>query len=65
LDKSFVLSCLKRALSRQKPEIINSDQGGHFTNPDYIKLLKAALKSQWMERVNAWTTPELNGFSEP
>jgi transposase InsO family protein len=40
LDKSFVLSCLTRALSRQKPEIINSDQGGHFTNPDYIKLLE-------------------------
>ena len=40
LDKSFVLSCLKCALSRQKPEIINSDQGGHFTNPDYIKLLE-------------------------
>lgn len=40
LDNSFVLSCLKRALSRQKPEIINSDQGGHFTNPDYIKLLE-------------------------
>ena len=40
LDKSFVISCLKRALSRQKPEIINSDQGGHFTNPDYLKLLE-------------------------
>lgn len=42
LDKSFVLSCLKRALAKQKPEIINSDQGGHFTNPDYIKLLEDA-----------------------
>lgn len=40
LDKSFVLSCLKRALAKHKPEIINSDQGGHFTNPDYIKLLE-------------------------
>lgn len=40
LDKSFVLSCLKRALAKKKPEIINSDQGGHFTNPDYIKLLE-------------------------
>lgn len=40
LDKSFVLNCLKRAVSRHKPEIINSDQGGHFTNPDYIKLLE-------------------------
>jgi putative transposase len=40
LDKSFVLNCLTRALSRQKPEIINSDQGGHFTNPDYLCLLE-------------------------
>lgn len=42
LEKSFVLDCLKRALSNRKPEIINSDQGGHFTNPDYIKLLEEA-----------------------
>jgi putative transposase len=40
LDKSFVINCLKRALARQKPEIINSDQGGHFTNPDYCSLLE-------------------------
>jgi len=40
LEKSFVLNCLKRALSNRKPEIINSDQGGHFTNPDYIELLE-------------------------
>ncbi|ADY55099.1 transposase IS3/IS911 family protein [Syntrophobotulus glycolicus DSM 8271] len=42
LDKSFVLSCLKRAMSHRKPEIINSDQEGHFTNPDYILLLESA-----------------------
>ncbi len=40
LEKSFVLECLKRALKRQKPEIINSDQGGHFTNSKYIELLE-------------------------
>jgi putative transposase len=40
LDKGFVMSCLKRAISRCKPEIINSDQGSHFTNPDYINLLE-------------------------
>jgi putative transposase len=40
LDKSFVLNCLNRALGRHKPEIINSDQGGHFTNPDYCLLLE-------------------------
>lgn len=42
LDKSLVLACLKRALAGRKPEIINSDQGSHFTNPDYIKLLEDA-----------------------
>lgn len=41
LDKSFVLACLKRALARRRPEIINSDQGGHFTNPDYLNLLES------------------------
>jgi len=34
------MTCLKRAFSRCKPEIMNSDQGSHFTNPDYIKLLE-------------------------
>lgn len=42
LEKTFVMSCLKRALSGHKPEIINCDQGSHFTNPDYIKLLEDA-----------------------
>lgn len=40
IDKGFVMTCLNRALSRCTPEIINSDQGSHFTNPDYIKLLE-------------------------
>ena len=39
LDKAFVLTCLKRALNDRRPEIINSDQGSYFTNPDYLKLL--------------------------
>lgn len=41
LEKTFVMNCLKRALSTRKPEIINSDQGSHFTNPDYIELLES------------------------
>ena len=41
LEKTFVMNCLKRALSSRKPEIINSDQGCHFTNADYITLLKS------------------------
>ena len=41
LDRQFVLNCLKRAFTKSKPEIINSDQGGQFTNADYIKLLQS------------------------
>ncbi|MEV2432991.1 IS3 family transposase [Paenibacillus larvae] len=40
LEKSFVLKCLKRAFSRCKPEMMNSDQGSHFTNADYLELLE-------------------------
>jgi len=40
LEKSFVMNCLKRALSIRRPAIINSDQGSHFTNSDYLNLLK-------------------------
>ena len=40
LDKGFVMTCLKRAFHRSKPVIINSDQGSHFTNADYLELLK-------------------------
>jgi putative transposase len=40
LEKGFVLQCLKRAFSRGKPEIMNSDQGSHFTNKDYLELLE-------------------------
>ena len=39
IDKSLVMNCMERAPSRKQPEIINSDQGGYFTNPDYQRLL--------------------------
>ena len=44
------MECLKRALSKHKPEIINSDQGSHFTNSDYIKLMEAAK----IKNMNGW-----------
>ena len=40
LEKEFVLRCLRRALCRRKPEIINSDQGSHFTNQAYLDLME-------------------------
>ena len=42
MEYSFVETCLKRALALCKPEIINSDQGGQFTNPKYVELLTSA-----------------------
>jgi putative transposase len=40
LEIGFVLETMKRAFARQKPAIVNSDQGSHFTSPKYIDLLK-------------------------
>lgn len=39
LEKEFVLRCLRRALRNCNPEIINSDQGSHFTNQAYLDLM--------------------------
>ena len=41
LEKEFVLRCLRRALCHRKPEIINSDQGSHFTNQAYLDLMES------------------------
>jgi putative transposase len=36
LEMPFVLDAVDRALSQAAPEIINSDQGSHFTSPQYL-----------------------------
>lgn len=41
MEIDFVLETVKTALAVNKPEIWNSDQGSHFTSPQYIELLKA------------------------
>jgi putative transposase len=38
----FVLTATERALGQATPEIWNSDQGSHFTSPQYLQLLIAA-----------------------
>ena len=38
LDIGFVLETCKNALSESSPEIMNSDQGSHFTSPKYTDL---------------------------
>ena len=41
LEIAFVLAAVDRALARVQPEIWNSDQGSHFTSPQYIERLLA------------------------
>jgi putative transposase len=38
----FVLAAVERALTQATPVIWNSDQGSHFTSPQYLELLTAA-----------------------
>lgn len=42
LEQPFVLDAVNRALSVATPQIWNSDQGSHFTSPQYTHLLAAA-----------------------
>ncbi len=41
LEIGFVLACLDRALERAPPAISNSDQGSHFTSPQFVDRLLA------------------------
>jgi putative transposase len=36
------MDCVERALDQARPEIWNSDQGSHFTSPQYLERLQAA-----------------------
>lgn len=42
LEMPFVLTAVDQALAQATPTIFNSDQGSHFTSPQYIDRLKAA-----------------------
>src|SRR5947208_6492015 len=42
LEMPFVLATVQRALGQTVPLICNSDQGSHFTSPQYCQLLQAA-----------------------
>ena len=42
LEMPFVLSATQSALKQATPLICNSDQGSHFTSPQYLDLLQAA-----------------------
>ena len=42
LELGFVLAVVERALAHATPAIWNSDQGSHFTSPQYIERLLAS-----------------------
>jgi putative transposase len=42
LEMPFVVSAVERALAQTTPVIWNSDQGSHFSSPQYTQLLLAA-----------------------
>jgi putative transposase len=42
LELPFILSAVDRALAQARPLIWNSDQGSHFTSPQYLERLLAA-----------------------
>ena len=42
LELPFVLTTVQRALGQGVPLICNSDQGSHFTSPQYLATLQAA-----------------------
>jgi putative transposase len=42
LELPFVLTAVQQALGQTRPEIWNSDQGSHFTSPQYQQLLREA-----------------------
>ena len=42
LQMPFVLDTVDRALAQAQPQIINSDQGSHFTSPQYLDRFLAA-----------------------
>ena len=42
LGLRFVLEAMGRALSGAQPSICNSDQGSHFTSPQYVALLEGS-----------------------
>lgn len=45
LEEEFVLKAVRLALAKGRPEILNSDQGSHFTSPQYTKMvLDAGVK---------------------
>ena len=60
LELPFVLKAIECALAQAAPAIWNSDQGSHFTSPQYIERLLAAdvrisMDGKWRALDNIFT----------
>ena len=65
LEMPFVLTATQRALTQATPHICNSDQGSHFTSPQYLELLKASNVQISMDgKGRALDTFLRNGYGE-
>ena len=63
MEIDFVLDTSRKALKISTPEIMNSDQGSHFTNPQYTQLfLNAGVKISMDTVAGHMTTSSLRDF---
>lgn len=53
LEMPCVMACVERALGQQIPEIWNSDQGAHFTAPQYIERFERTRRAHQPGRQRA------------
>ena len=67
LELPFVLTTVQRALGQAVPVICNSDQGSHFTSPQYLALAARPpmSRSAWMAKGEPWTIFLRNGYGAP
>ena len=62
LEVGFVLAAVEAGFEQARPEILNSDQGSHFTSPAYIELVEArGSASAWMGGAVPSTTSSRSG----
>jgi putative transposase len=59
LEIPFVLTAVDQAMTQAKPKIWNSDQGSHFTSPQYTRRLLDA--GAWTAAAVPWTISSPNG----
>ncbi len=65
MEQGFVMLAARTALGKARPLIWNSDQGSHFTSPQYTSLLEeAGVRISHTEEGGTWTTSLPRDFGE-